>query len=275
MIHVFKHHAMATEFQVRLATDDAGYAAQAAHAAFLETDRLENYLSRFRPNSDIAALAELRPGEMLRVTEPAFACLTLAREMEAATGGAFSPTAAARRTQAGPPRWSLLPGKFSIRCDIGRLEFDLGAIGKGFALDRMAEILREWSCPDFLLVAGYSSILAGGPPPGTPGWSVGLGTAHTEPRFALTHGSMSGSGIAVQGRHILDPRTGAPAAQRNSTWALAPTAAVSDALSTACMVLAEPEIEKIMADRNDWLVWLPAGSGWRHFGGRALPARTT
>ena len=79
------------------------------------------------------------------------------------------------KTQASLPHWDLLPDDHSILCMKGRLEFDLGAIGKGFALDRMAELLDHWDCPSFLLVAGGSSILAGDPPPDAPGWSCGLG----------------------------------------------------------------------------------------------------
>ena len=104
----------------------------------------------------------------MRLSEPVFACLEFAKKMELATCGAFSVTAAALKTQPVPPQWTLLKEEFSIRCDGGKLEFDLGAIGKGFALDRMAELLREWDCPAFLLVAGGSSILAGDAPAETP-----------------------------------------------------------------------------------------------------------
>ena len=163
-IHVFHHHAMATQFQVRIAGEEKTYAAQTAQAAFALMDELESLLSRFRANSDISQIAQLAPGETLRVSEPVFACLEIARKMELATRGAFSVTAAALQSQPSPPRWTLQ--NFSVRCDCGKPEFDLGAIGKGFALDRMAEVLREWSCPAFLLVAGGSSILAGEAPAG-------------------------------------------------------------------------------------------------------------
>ena len=168
-IHVFTHHAMATFFQVRIAGEERGYAAQAARVAFDMADHLESLLSRFRENSEISQLAELNPGESLRVSEPTFACLEIAQRMEAATHRAFCVTPTALGTQATLPQWSLLRSEFSVRCDSGRLEFDLGAIGKGFALDRMAEELADWNCPSFLLVAGGSSILAGEPPPKAPG----------------------------------------------------------------------------------------------------------
>ena len=270
-IHVFNHHAMATQFQIRIADEEKTYAAQTAQAAFELTDKLEAHLSRFRANSDIAQIAQLAPGETLRVSEPVFACLDLAKKMELATRSAFSVTAAALQSQPAPPHWTLLPEQFSIRCDSGRLQFDLGAIGKGFALDRMAEILREWSCPAFLLVAGGSSILAGDTPAGAAGWSCGLGDDNSARRYWLKNVSLSGSGVAVKGKHILDPRTGRPALRENRAWALCDTAAESDALSTACMVLDEAEIPAVLAADKSWLVFLAAGQEFLQFGERPRP----
>ena len=145
VIHIFNHHAMATQFQVRLAGDDQTYAAQAAQAAFGVTDQLEAHLSRFRVSSDIARAAHLAPGEKMRLNEPVYACLEIAQRLEFVTRGAFSITPGALKTQPARPLWTLVAREFSLRCDSGRLDFDLGAIGKGFALDRMAEVLREYS----------------------------------------------------------------------------------------------------------------------------------
>lgn len=269
-VHVFTHHAMATFFQLRLAVEEQSYAAQAARVAFDLLDHLEGLLSRFRENSDISQIAGLAPGEKFRLAEPTFSCLETAREMEIATGGAFSVTAAALRTQPTPPQWTLSRDDFSIRCDAGRLEFDLGAIGKGFALDRMAQELADWDCSSFLLSAGGSSVLVGAPPPGKPGWSVGLSDDVARRRFWLQHCSLSGSGVAVKGEHILDPRSGESARERSRAWALAPTAAQSDALSTACMVLNETEIAAHLKGRDEWLAFILQDGEWRHYGAREM-----
>lgn len=266
-----KHHAMATYFEVRIADEERTYAAQAAQAALDLLDRLESCLSRFRANSDITQIAGLAPGEKMRLSEPAFACLQIAKKMELATLGAFSSMAATMQTQTSLPQWHLLPGELAIQCESGRLQFDLGAIGKGFAIDRMAELLRHWDCQSFLLIAGGSSILAGGPPKGAAGWSCGLGDDDAPQRFFLTHTSLSGSGLAVKGSHILDPRTGQPALQQRRAWALADTAAESDALSTACMVLSEPELEEVLAQDPSWLFFLETDNIARPIGSRPLP----
>jgi thiamine biosynthesis lipoprotein len=296
-IHVFNHHAMATQFQIRIAGGEKTYAAQTAQAAFALTDELESHLSRFRANSDICQIAQLAPGEKLRLSEPVFACLEIAKKMELATRGAFSVCAAALQSQLIQPQWTLLAEQFSIRCDGGKLEFDLGAIGKGFALDRMAGVLREWDCPSFLLVAGGSSILAGDAPmergcvadqpqqfqgaaadasrtaalQETSGWSCGLGDDHSPVRYSLKNCSLSGSGLAVKGKHVFDPRTGRPAQRQNRAWALTETAAESDALSTACMILAEAEIIDVLASQESWLIFLEEDEAFLQFGKRPLP----
>jgi thiamine biosynthesis lipoprotein len=273
-IHSFNHHAMATHFQVRIANVERAYAAQAAQSSLELLDRLESHLSRFRANSNIARIAQLTPGGKMRLSEPAFACLQIAKRMEQVTNGAFSATPSALQKQVSMPQWALVPEELSICCLSGQLQFDLGAIGKGFALDRMADLLRDWDCESFLLVAGGSSILAGDPPEDAPGWSCGLGDDNASQRLYLKHASLSGSGLTVKGEHILDPRTGRPAWRKDRAWVLADTAAESDALSTACMVLSEPELLKVLAQSDSWLAFLEAEEGALPLGNRVPPMQT-
>lgn len=272
-IHQFNHRAMATHFEVRIAEHDRTYAAQAAQASFDLLDRLESRLSRFRPNSDIAQLAQLKSGERLRVSEPTYACLQVAKQMEQATLSAFCPTPAALQTQPSLPQWDLVSEDQSVLCVSGRLEFDLGAIGKGFALDRMAELLREWDITSYLLVGGGSSIVAGDAPTDTPGWSCGLGDDNAPHRIFLTQASLSGSGLAVKGSHIFDPRNGQLAPRQSRAWIVADTGAESDALSTACMVLSESDLETMLDQNHSWLAFLDSEEGPRPIGKRPHPPR--
>ena len=108
----------------------------------------------------------------------------------------------------------------------------------------MAEVLREWDVTAALLSASTSTILALDPPPGQSGWSVAFGLDHDLRRLSLAHEAVSGSGIGVKGRHIINPRTGRPADRCVQAWARAATAAQADALSTAFMIMDGEEIER-------------------------------
>ena len=175
-IHQFNHRAMATHFEVRIANEERSYAAQAAQATI---DLLDKSGIAFKPLSRQQRHSADRSARAGRKNAPVRASLCLPSDRKDKWNwrrAALSPlSATALQTQASLPQWSLLPEELSILCESGRLHFDLGAIGKGFALDRMAELLRSWDCPSFLLVAGGSSILAGDPPKQTAGWSCGLG----------------------------------------------------------------------------------------------------
>ncbi len=146
----------------------------------------------------------------------------------------------------------MVPGGFEVERYAGRpgrparpLDVDLGAIGKGYALDRAAEVLAQWSVRNALLHAGTSTALGLGPGPAGrvrgAGWPVGVATAWRCPgaprRVRLRNLALSGSGTEVKGEHIVDPRTGRPARAHPAAWAAHPSAALSDALSTAFFVL--------------------------------------
>ena len=59
--------------------------------------------------------------------------------------------------------------------------------------------------------------------------------------------AISGSGTEVKGSHILNPKTGKPAQRHLAAWAIHPSAAVSDALSTAFMMMEEEKIKQLCA----------------------------
>jgi len=253
--HVFPYQAMATGFEIRIALGDREYARQAARAACDVCTRMEGLLSRYDPASEISAVNRLADGEAIRLSPETFACLALAEELQRRTRGAFDPGLGAWTVPApegGPapaPRGQLLldPDRLAAGRRGGAVSLDLGAIGKGYALDRMAETLREWEIEDALLVAGGSSIIAlGAPDPEETGWEIGIGLEGQPSRlFRLRDGAIGSSGAAVKGVHILDPATGAPRMNHTRSWAVSREAAVCDALSTAWMNLLPPEIEKI------------------------------
>ena len=257
--HRFTHRAMACEFELVLLTDSARYAAQAARAIFDEIDRLESQLSRFRPASDIARIDALQPGEAVRIGPAAFDCLTLACELYVDTGGAFDITAGSKPPGGGSGMQHL--GLNPERCCAGvtapGVRLDLGGLGKGYALDRAAALLRDWSIPAARLHAGQSTVLGLGAPPGQRGWRIALRNPETGQPAAplatvtLCNRAISGSDSLLQPGHILDPRTGAAAEGKLGAWALAPSAARSDGLSTAFFIMPVDEVRACCAAHND------------------------
>jgi FAD:protein FMN transferase len=276
---IFRHEAMATWFEVRVAGEEAKYARQAAQAAFAVADRIEEKLSRYREESEIARIRLLAEGESLRVSRETLECLLTAMEISALTGGAFHPALGAAmdrlRDEAAP--WlpddsSAEPGRLEIDRDAlvvtrsgGRVDLDLGGIGKGFALDQMAVELAEWEVSRALLVAGGSSILALDAPAGERGWKVRINETHA---IFLRHRSIGTSGLAVKGAHIIDPRHGEAAEVAGRAWAVARRAAWSDALSTAFLLLPWPEVGTICRGT-------PEVSALRSAGGAAGPLLAT
>ena len=243
----FQHEAMATYFEITIAGQERDYARHAAEAAFRQLDQLEKTLSRYIESSDISRANRLARGESINVTPETLECLLIAADVSLVTGRAFDPAyASLRPPDLAPdlPPFQLDPDSRTLTSQADRLHLDLGAVGKGFALDQMADLLREWQIDSACLNAGGSSVLAieGPPAAETTGWDVGLGEGRGERTIQLLSASLSGSGTAVKGSHLINPRTGEPALRTTRAWAFAPNAAQADALSTAFFVINEAEL---------------------------------
>ncbi len=236
---------MATVFTITAAHAEPDYARQAARAALEELDLLEDRLSRFRPSSDIARINRLPPGQKTTVAPETLACLQAALTIEQQTDRAFDIGYASQPSADAGIELGKAGGTVRVLAGGGRL--DLGGIGKGFALDRMAAILDEWDIQAAQLWTSTSTVLAKGvlakgTSPDGSAWSVSIGPEHARRQIPLVDAAISASGTSVRGRHIVDPRSGHRVCHRVRCWAKAPTAAEADALSTAFMVMSDTEI---------------------------------
>ena len=258
--------AMACRFEVMLSSDDAGDVA-AARSALDEADDLEALLTVFRDTSAVSDLNRRAADENVVVPPRLFALLARSAQLHGRTDGAFDVTSTPlSRCWGFLTREGRLPtdeeiadargivGMRHIRLDathasvrFGRagVEVNFGAIGKGFALDRMGDLLRARGARRALLSAGHSSVLALGGK--GRGWPVDL-----RPRLAsrrvgrlwITNGAVGTSGageqfIEIDGQrygHVIDPRTGRPADGVLGASVITRDAATADALSTAFLI---------------------------------------
>ena len=290
-LHV-NRRAMACRFEVTLPTW-AQQGVPVATNALNEIDGLEDQLSVFREDSEVSRINRIAANEPVTVEQSLFELLSLCRQLHGETAGAFDITSGPltrcwgflRRSGRVPANEEIDEARLlvgsekmlldrqakTIRFARQGVEINLGSIGKGYALDRIALSLRE-RVGSALLNAGASSICAVGAGERSEGWRVGLRNPRRRSQrlgvLRLRDCALSTSGseeqsFECQGRrygHIIDPRTGWPAETVTSVSVIARSAAISDALATAFYVggrkLAEdycnahPDVLAIMLERD-------------------------
>ncbi|MCA9196784.1 MAG: FAD:protein FMN transferase [Planctomycetales bacterium] len=272
--------AMACEFSVML-NPDAHRQVMLASAALDLVHQVESELTVYREDSDVIRLNQHAYQQPVCVSASLFQLFQLSMQLASLTNGAFDLTSgplitlwrSCRTANRIPTEEEIAELKNSVGMQLVALDeqassirfldpnvtVNFGAIGKGFALDRMADELTRENVDSFLIHGGHSSILARGDHNQTGGWPVGIGNPLFPERrlgtVLLQDQAMGTSGSNVQyfrcqGRkfgHILDPRTGWPVDGTLSVTAFAPTAAEADALSTAFFVMGEDQIQEFCA----------------------------
>lgn len=266
---------MATVYEIMIADEERKFAEGAAYAAFQEIDRLEQELSRFLPNSDITRINNLPPKGSVRIGTDAFQCLRLSVQYWNETKGTFDVTAGSlvdcwvgkdksmlaptaeqivqARARTGMNLLELDEATMSVRVQEGVPRIDLGAIGKGYAVDVAGALLKEWGVTSALIHGGASSAYAFGNHPDGIGWPVTLSNPQNPPevleKISLKEKALGGSGIR-KGLHIIDPRSGQPVSGRRAAWVCSDSAAGSDAISTAMMVMRKEEIDAFVKSHS-------------------------
>src|SRR5258708_32142672 len=263
--------AMGTSFDVYVYAPDRERAFELLEAAFDEIERVEQALSNYRSSSELSRINAIAADAPV-VTDPeVFALLERAFDYSRQSDGAFDVTVgklmkawgffrgaghypsneelARAREETGWQRVKLDPRARSAFFLTRGIELDLGGIGKGYALDCVARVLRDAGVPRPLINSGSSSIYAIGAPPGKAGWPVRVFDPLDRTRILSTillkDQSLSTSGsyekfFQLNGRtycHIMDPRSGRPVEGVLQTSVITPEATDSDALSTAVFVM--------------------------------------
>ena len=289
--------AMACRFEVTLDREAAGHVA-AARGALDEADRLEAALTVFRDTSELSRVNREAAERATRVDAELFSLLQRCAELHAQTGGAFDitstplsrcwgflrregrvPAAAdidAARALVGMTRVTLDAEARTVRFASPGMALNLGAIGKGYALDAMARRLLAAGVTQALVSAGGSSAIAFGGR--GRGWPIDLRSPQIPgrrlARLHLRDGALGTSGAGEQFviadgtryGHVIDPRTGWPARGVISASVVTHDAATADALSTACLIGGE-SLARDYCDRHPGtlvLLMLEDGTGRPH-----------
>jgi FAD:protein FMN transferase len=273
-VHQYRY-AMGTVFDVAVYHESRIDGERAATMALDEIVRLDRVLSNFKTDSDLADLLRRGRADFIAVEPSLYDVLHEAQSFSRLSGGRFdvtiaplvgvwklaasngrSPSAAeiadARRCVGYEKIQIAAPDRIHLASDC--VEIDLGGIGKGYAVDRGIAILAKAGIRHATISAGTSSIAAIGTPPGRQGWPVSLGAEGTSHSIPLTLrdrsiSTSSQTGVEDAGLRgpIVDPRTAAPSASRTTIGVIAPSATVSDALSTTLVMMSREESRKLLA----------------------------
>jgi FAD:protein FMN transferase len=262
-----KRYAMGTVFEIVIYDEDLPRADAAARAALDEVVRLDGMMSNYKPESDLSRMNRSAHFQPVRIPRELYELIEesliysrhsdgqfdvsvgpLVDLWKAALAGGPLPTAADQASAlrcVGYQKIELIPpNRIQFQSDCMRL--DLGAIGKGYAVDRVAEILNARGVRRAYIDAGGSTIYALGAPPGGNAWRVRLRdpSGKLGPEVMLMNNSVSTSEqnppSSLQGDapgHIILPGTGKPLQTRYAISVTAPSATASDALSTTLLLL--------------------------------------
>lgn len=277
-------NAMATRFEIALFGSEPRNLRAAGEEALDEIERIESRISPFKTESEIFLLNKYAYKQPIIVSPEIFDLLKVCKEIWQITGGVFDPTIGPLMklwgfrggTSTVPSEEKIMRVKSccgmnlveldetrrAVKFRSPEIQLDLGAVGKGYAIDQAVTILRECGISSAIIHGGTSTAAAFGSPPPPEKWKIAIELPLHLSKNAKTPISVvdlkdnSLSVSAVWGRkseisgkeygHIIDPRTGKPAHNCIMTAVLHKSAMYSDAISTALLVGGEELGEKLI-----------------------------
>jgi FAD:protein FMN transferase len=263
--------SMACVYTIEVYGPEAASLPRIVDEAFDEVDRIDRLMSHYKPDSPLSRVNRDAARHPVAVEPELFDFISDALRYGRDSDGAFDITVGplmkawgffggdgrmpspadltAARRRVGAAHVALNAAERSISFDAPGVGLDLGGIAKGYAVDRVAGILKGRGVSAGLISAGGSTIYALGAPPGRDGWDVAIQDP-LDPRTvartlrlkdrALSVAGSSEKAFEYEGRrysHIMDPRTGTPVEGVLSVAVLARTGTAGDALDNAFFVL--------------------------------------
>ena len=276
--------AMATRFELVLHGDDAVRLRAAGEEALAEIQRLDAQLSFYQPTSEISRINARAADGPVRVEPRLFRLLQTAQRLHHETEGAFDLTIAPlmrcwgfvndtgrlpdpevlaeARRQTGMHLVTLNEAAFTVAFARPGVRLDLGAIGKGYAIEEAARTLIDAGVTSAFLHGGTSTMHAIGTPLDEETWNVALSYPDADAEAptddvlavvplkdeALSVSAVWGKAFVVEDTtygHVIDPRSGHPVVGALLAAVAGPSATACDALSTALLVLGRDAQERI------------------------------
>ena len=281
-----KKYVMGTVFEIVVYARPSHHVSEAIQKALDEITRIDDLMSNYKADSALSKLnrsahfhTETVPPDLYRAIDRSvqlsrlsggkfdISVAPLVNLWKAALSGDSVPLPAQQqevRDCVGYEKIQLIPPDqiaFHSNC----LQVDLGAIGKGYAVDRAAEILESFGIHNALINAGGSTILAIGAPPGQTAWLVHLRdpSRKIDPQVMLKDESVSTSEqtapslLGASAGHIVDPETGKPLKTEFAVSVIAKRGAITDGLSTTLLLLGPTKGKLLVRQMSDVsAVWI-------------------
>jgi FAD:protein FMN transferase len=260
---------MGTVVEITVAHGSESVARSAIGEAMEEFQRIDALTSHYKPDSIVSRINREGSSEKIPVDREVFQLLRDAVAISRASQGAFDPTILPVVELWGMDQGGRIPdsallaknlpmvgydgiefdeSKLSVGLHIKGMRIDLGAIAKGWAVDKAMDKLKARGIENAIIDAGGDLRIIGSRP-GKDFWRIGVQHPRRPGELLLTF-SLRDTAIVTSGdyerffiadgvryHHILDPATGYPARGCQSVTVLAPTATEADACATAAFVL--------------------------------------
>jgi thiamine biosynthesis lipoprotein len=272
-LHLYQAHrlSMGCVYAIEAYGSDAAALPGFLDEALDEVDRIDRLMSHYKSDSALSFINREAARGPVSVEKELFEFIAEAMRYQRESGGAFDITVGplmkawgffrgegrlpgaeelvAARQRVGGAHVILNARDRTIAFDRPGIELDLGGIAKGYAVDRVADLLRRRQVAAALIDAGGSTIYGLGAPPGSEAWDVDVQDPFNSRKTAITV-ALKDRALSVAGRseksfavggvnysHIMDPRTGHPAQGVLSVAVIADSGTAGDALDTLAFVM--------------------------------------
>ncbi|WP_340063646.1 FAD:protein FMN transferase [Ascidiimonas aurantiaca] len=285
---------MGSRFDITIAAGSEVRARDAVNKAIAEIQRIEKCISSWDANSETSQINRNAGIQPVKVSKELFELIQRSLQVSAVTGGAFDISfASIDKVWYFDGRMTQMPSEESIKASVEKvgyknivlntdeqtvflklpgMKIGFGAIGKGYAADKVRTLMKEMGIPAGIINASGDLTTWGYQPDGTE-WKVGITNPLNQNKvfswFPVVEAAVATSGnyekyVVLNGKkytHIIDPRTGYPASGLVSVTVFAKSAELCDALATAIFIMGTqsgihmidqlPGIECVLVDENN------------------------